>query len=160
MGRVLSNEKIAKINNDSPLNQLVKMGDLVDHPIPFYGIVTLVKGVANVPVYIITDEQVGEGRQAFVTGMQFINSGATAWTDTTATKVTIEDSNGDDVTAIAKAGITASVIINAIGGTNQTLGAKQIAGAGMTAGKGIRVVADAVFVAGTDLKIAVWGFIK
>ena len=129
---------------------------------PFHGVATLTAAAAGTAVPIIADADVPAGKKIYVTGYRVIVNGATAWTDATATKVSIQDSNSSPVLVvdIAKAGLTGNAIINTVGGTNQTLGANIVAGTGLTAAKGLVIKGDANFGAGSDIKVAVFGVIK
>lgn len=126
---------------------------------PFFKQVTLAKGDSAGQI-LLTDDEVGAGRKAYVMGFSICLTGATAWTDVTATKLTIRDNNSSPVVIAeaAKAQLTANArLLNAV--TGITLGAGIQAGA-LTAEKGIKIIPDAVFAAGSDIVAAVWGYIQ
>ena len=167
MGKVLNDGLIAMLNNSMPAMQVAELGTKLDDALggvvtPFHGIATLTAAAAGTAVPIVADAEVPAGKKIYVTGYRVIVSGATAWADATATKVVISDTNDTPVvvTDIAKAGLGANAIINTVGGTNQTLGANIISGAGLTATKGLQIKADAHFGAGSDIKVVVFGVIK
>ncbi len=86
-------------------------------------------------------------------------SGGTAWTDATATVVKIQDLAAAAAITLAKAGLTANAML--VPGTgNTTLAALLTGQSGLTASRGLQVVGDANFAAGSDLKISVSGYIK
>lgn len=189
MGSYLTDDQIALINNAMPSNQIAGLGTLLDRALagvlptgsistseiadaavttdkeivtPFSATATLTAAAAATPVTIVADAAVPAGKKIYVTNLRLVVSGATAWTDATATKVTIQDTNSSPVAVvdIAKAGLTSNAVISTLGGTNQTLGANIIAGSGLTAAKGIVIKGDANFGAGSDIKVTVSGVIK
>lgn len=109
---------------------------------------------------IISDDEVGVNGQVHILGILVKNSGATAWTDSTATKVSILDRGGTPVeaVAIAKAGLTDSALLG-LHTANVTVHANVAKGSGLTKGKGLVVKPDASFAAGTDLYVTVFGLI-
>jgi hypothetical protein len=129
--------------------------------IPFHKVVSLTAAAAATPVDILTDANVGSGKKAYITHLLVTVGGATAWTDDTATIVTIQDKNGTAVVGatIAKAQLTNAAILGMLS-TGVTLGAAIKSGTGFTTAKGLVVVADANFAAGSTLAVTVAGFVK
>jgi hypothetical protein len=129
---------------------------------PFVASAVLTAIAAATPVPIIADAAVPAGKKIYITGILAIVSGATAWADATATIVSVVDTATSPVTAldIAKAGLTGNAVIASLDNANVTLATAISTGVGMTAAKGISVVGDANFAAGSDIKITVFGFIK
>lgn len=120
---------------------------------------TLTAAAAATAVHLLTDAEVGT-KTAFVMGALVKVNGATAWTDATATIVKVQDTAGTPVVGltVAKAGLTANALLT-IGTANVTVGDAIALGTGFTAAKGIDVVADAVFAAGSDLEVTIFGYI-
>lgn len=130
-----------------------------DPGIPFRKTVTLKAADATTPVSIITDAAVGTGKCVYITGFYANVNGADAWVGT-GTVVKIQDTA--DVAAITLAKVTA-LGANAqamFGTTGVTLGDGIKDGTGMTATKGIEILADGTFeTSGSDLIVTVCGFI-
>ena len=120
---------------------------------------TLTATAAATAVHLLTAAEVGTGAAVVVGALVKVN-GSTAWTDTTATIVKVQDTADTPVVGltIAKAGLTANALLT-IGTANVTVGDAIALGSGFTAAKGIDVVADAVFAAGDDLEVTVFGYI-
>jgi hypothetical protein len=127
---------------------------------PFLKTVTLTAAAAATAVDILTDANVGSGKKAYITHLLVTVGGATAWTDDTATIVTIQDKNGTAVVGatIAKAQLTNAAILGMLS-AGVTLGNAIKLGTGFTTAKGLVVVADANFAAGSNLAVTVAGFI-
>ena len=127
--------------------------------IPFYQTATLTAAASATPVHILTDAEVGS-KKAYVTGAILKVDGATAWTDSTGTIVKVQDTNGSPVVGLtyAKAQLTGNGIL-VLGSTGVTIGDAVSEGSGFTAAKGLDIVADSAFDAGSDIKITVFGFI-
>lgn len=163
---MLSQAIIDLLNNAMPASQVAQIGNLMDevlsNGIPFVATAKISATSAGTAVVILPDSSVTRGRQVFITDLLLVVSSSTAWTDVTATKLSITDTNGTPVSVvdIAKAGLTANAIINALGGTNQTLGTNIVTGVGLTASKGIQIKGDANFTAGSDIYVTVSGVIK
>jgi len=121
---------------------------------------TLTAAAAATAVNILTAADVGT-KSAYVMGAFVKVNGATAWTDTTATVVKIQDTADTPVVGatVAKAGLTANACLT-FGSSNVTLGDSVALGSGFTAAKGVDVVADAVFAAGSDLVVTIFGYIE
>lgn len=73
----------------------------------------------------------------------------------------LQDTAGSPVTllSVAKAQLTGNAVLGALS-TGVTLGTLIKTGAGATSEKGLSIAADAVFAAGSDIKITVFGFIS
>jgi hypothetical protein len=126
---------------------------------PFFKVATLTSAAAATPVDILTDVQVDTGT-VFITDFLLNVNGGTAWTDTTGTVVTVQDTNGTPVVGItaAKAQLTGNAILDLLS-TGITLGDAIIDGTGFTATKGLQIVADSDFDAGSDIIVTVSGYV-
>ncbi len=149
------------LNNISPAAQLFKIGDKIQNALnagkPFIVSGTLVR--TNTTGITLIDASLLESDESiYITHIVVRNTGATAWTDSIATKVSLQDTNSSPVVVvdIAKAAITDAAVI-CIDTANVTKGAGL---SGLTAGKGLIAKPDASFAAGTDLLITVMGYIK
>ena len=149
------------LNNASPAAQLFKLGDKIQNALnagkPFLVSGTLIR--TNTAGVTLIDASLLESDESiYITHIIIKNTGATAWTDSTATKVLVQDTNSSPVVVIdvAKAAITNAAVIT-MDTANVTKGAGL---AGLTAGKGLVAKPDASFAAGTDLLITVMGYIK
>jgi predicted RecA/RadA family phage recombinase len=131
----------------------------LDTGIPFTKTVTLSAAAAETPIDIITDGETN-GKSVHVTSGMFTVSGSTAWTDTTATVVTVQDTADTPVTGvtIAKAALTANAVL-VLTSANVTLGAAVSQNSGFTAGKGLTIKGDANFAAGSDLVVTITGYL-
>lgn len=96
------------------------------------------------------------GKKIYVDSFAVLVNGGTAWTDVTATIVKLQDLNGTPVVfaTIAKAGLTGNAVLFP-NTANVTLGAGFWSGG--TADKGLTVIADAAFAAGSTLAVRVTG---
>ncbi len=123
--------------------------------------VTLTSAAAGTAVEILADAAVGTGRKAYIVDFLVGIDGSTAWTDSTATIVKIQDTNGTPVVGatLAKAQLTANAVLGKTS-TGVTLGDAIKVGDGFTTAKGLVVIADANFAAGSDLVVTVFGFIE
>jgi hypothetical protein len=123
--------------------------------------VDLTAAAAATPVNIIPASQVPAGKKIYITGFLLNVGGATAWTDTTATIVKLQDTAASPVVAAtaAKAQLTGNAALGP-NSTGITLGAPILTGAGLTAAKGLDIVADAVFAAGSTIHATVNAIIK
>ena len=126
-----------------------------------FGVATLTAAAAGTAVHAISAAQVPAGKKFYPLGFLLSVGGTTAWTDTTATVVKIQDTNGTPVVAatIAKAQLTSQAQLGPLS-TGVTLGTAYRTGAGLTAAKGVDVVGDANFAAGSDITVTVFGIIK
>ena len=154
-----------KINQDNPTNSLIGLGTQVKALTDTTNFVTVVKltsaaagtAINIVPVSDVTQDGNNATRQVFITDIFLTVNGATAWTDATATKVAIQDTAATEIMSIAKASLTGNAQLQY---TQFTLSTAAIRFTGVTAGKGIQIVADANFGAGSDIYAVVQGFIK
>jgi len=186
MGNYLSDDVINHINNAMPINQLVGLGTLLDQALsgnvpvgsistaemadnaittakevatPFNVTGILTAAAAATPVILLADALVPAGKKVYITGILVVVNGETAWTDVTATVVTIEDTAGADAVTIAKGGLTANAVLD-LATADITLSDPIKKQTGLGTAKGIQVKADAVFGAGSDLLVNVFGVIK
>lgn len=106
---------------------------------------------------LIDDEEVGVGRAVFVSNMIATVDGATAWAD--AATLTVEDTDGNDFLAIARAALTGNAVVFP-SSANVTRGNAFKLGTGGTEGKGLRLVTDANEETGSDVVVTVSGMIK
>lgn len=159
-----------KLNRMNPLARLLGLGTLMkaletlietlttnalNAGIPFCAVATLGKAdtTGKTIVTAVT------GKTIVVTGFSVLVDGATAWADTTATKITIQDTATSPIAVaeVAKAGLTANAILGPCT-TNVTLKSGFSKGK-LTLSKGLVVKPDAEFASGSDLKVTVWGFL-
>jgi len=126
---------------------------------PFLKIVTLTAATAATPVEVLAATTVGASRKAYVTNFLATVNGAVAWADDTATIVKLQDTAGTAVVGatIAKAQLTNAAILGLLS-AGVTLGDAIKLGTGFTTAKGLVVVADANFGAGSNLVITVAGY--
>lgn len=118
---------------------------------------TLTSATAATPVHLLTDEEVGSGKKAYVSKIYFSVDGATNWATTTT--VTLQDTAGTPMVGatVLVAGLTGDAMIDE-GDTNVTLGEAIADGKGFTAGNGLDIVGDANGT-GSDLIVTVFGCI-
>lgn len=121
---------------------------------------TLTSAAAATPVSILSASLVTGTQKAYITDVLLTVNGATAWTDSTGTIVTIQDTAVAPVVGItyAKAQLTGNCVLGKIA-TGVTLAAPVLLGTGFTAAKGLDIVADSDFDAGSDIVVTVCGFI-
>ena len=119
----------------------------------------LTAAAAATPVHVVPAASVPSGKSVYLLGFIANVRGATPWTDSTGTKVILQDTNGTPVEfyEIAKAALTASASVNMFT-ANVTAEAGITGGIGGTVNKGLDVVADHNFAAGSDLGLYVVGF--
>jgi hypothetical protein len=162
MGIVISDDIINGLNNAMPENQIRGLGTLIDQAFAnvFSITASITAAAAGTAVTILPDSFVPAGKKVYISNIFLIVSAGTAWADVTATKLTIQDSAAVAGVAYAKAGLTGNAIINTIGGTNQTLSDPISTGVGFTAGKGLQIVGDANFGAGSTIYVTVSGVVK
>jgi hypothetical protein len=137
------------------------VASLADDPgIPFRKTVTLKSADATTPVSIIADADVGTGKSVYITSMYANVNGEVAWSGD-GNNVIIRDRAADPVAAITMADATALGANSQLvfGSTGVTLGDGIKDGTGMTATKGIEIVGDGAFSAGSDLIVTICGFI-
>lgn len=120
---------------------------------------TLTSAAAGTAVPVLTDADVGS-KTAYIMGAFLKVDGATAWTDADGTVVTVQDTADIPVVGLtyAKANLTGNAVL-APGMTGVTIGDPIAEGAGFTATKGISVVADSNFDAGSDIKVTIFGYL-
>jgi len=136
------------------------IADLQKGPgIPFRKTVTLKSADATTAVEIIADTAVGTGKCVYITGFYANVNGSDAWAGA-GNNVTIADTAASPVAAItfAKAQLTTNAQLM-FGSTGVTLGDGIKDGTGMTATKGLTIVGDGAFTAGSDLIVTITGFI-
>lgn len=129
--------------------------------VPFTATATLTAAAAATPVDIVATASVPAGKKIYITSMLMAVNGGTAWTDVTATVVTLQDKAGAPVLALtaAKAQLTANAVLDLVS-TGITLAAPVLTGVGLTAAVGLTIKGDANFAAGSDIVVTVSGFIK
>jgi len=122
---------------------------------------TLASSAALAGISLLGDAEIPSGFTAYVRDWMVDVGGATAWTDSTATKVGLYDTNGSPVTffEVAKAGLTANTTV-VPGMSNVTNGAGYRANTGATAGKGLVFKGDASFAAGSTITVVIDGFLR
>jgi hypothetical protein len=128
---------------------------------PFRKTVVLTSAASATPVEIIADAEVTGTQKVYITDLLMYVSSTVAWTDSTGTVVTVQDTNSSAVVAAtaAKAQLTSEALLGKLS-TGITLGDAIKKGSGLTAAKGIVVVADSDFDAGSDLYVTVTGYIQ
>ena len=138
---------------------LAKQAALADG-VPFKKVVTLTSALATTAVHILTAAEVGAGKKVYITNFLLDVNGAVAWAGT-GTVVKIQDTNGTPVVAVsvAKAQLTNAALLGPLS-TGVTLGAAVKTGVGLTAAKGLDIVADGTFeTGGSDIVLTITGFI-
>lgn len=117
---------------------------------------TLVKGCATTPLTLLTEAKIGSDRKIVAIWGTLSVTGATAWTDATATKLVLQDTAGTPVVwaNLAKAALTANAMVT-IGGASWTAGAGANQGY-LTTAEGLVLTADADFAAGSDIFVNVF----
>lgn len=125
------------------------------------GVATLTAAAAATPVHVIPAAQVPAGKKFYLLGFLLSVGGTTAWTDSTATVVKLQDTAGSPVSAVsvAKAQLTSQAQLGMLS-AGVTLQTPVRTGVGLTAAKGLDIVGDAVFAAGSDITITAFGVIK
>lgn len=128
--------------------------------IPFRATASITSAAAATPVHVLAAASVPTGKKAYLTGMILNVNGATAWTDVTATIVKIQDTNGTPVVGVTvpKALLTGNAVVG-LTSLTVTLGNAVARGTGFTAEKGLDIVADAVFAAGSDIYVTLIGYL-
>jgi len=131
-----------------------------DPGIPFRKTVTLKSADAETPVSIIADADVAAGKCVYITGFYANVKGNEAWSGT-GNNVTIADTASPAVSAItlAKATALGASAQSMFGSNGVTLGDGIKDGTGMTEAKGLEIVGDGAFTAGSDLIVTITGFI-
>lgn len=160
--RVKSLEDAAEADapeGDTRLDNLeADVAALIAPGIPFFAKATLTAAAAGTPVHVIPAANVPAGKKIHIIDIVLNVSDSTAWTDSTATLVKLQDTADTPIVAAsyAKAGLTANAVLGKIG-TNITPGVDIQTGVGLTADKGLDIVGDAIFAAGSDIKVSVFG---
>jgi hypothetical protein len=127
---------------------------------PFRRTAVLTSALATTPVDFLTSAQVGAGKKVYITDVDASVGGTAVWAGT-GTVVLVRDKAASPVTAItfakAQLGSQAQLGKHSAG---VTLATPVRTGVGMTAAKGIEVVADGTFeTTGSDLTVTITGFI-
>jgi len=127
---------------------------------PFRVTGILTAAAAGTAIHVLTDAQVGAGKKAYLTGMILSVNGATPWTDVTATLVKVQDTNVSPLIGptVPKALLIASANIG-LTSLTVTLGNAVARGTGFTTAKGLDILADANFAAGSDIYVTLIGYI-
>ena len=136
------------------------IADLQKGPgIPFRKTVKLTSADATTAVEIIADAAVGTGKCVYITGFYANVNGSDAWAGA-GNNVIVRDRATSPVAAItlAKAQLTTNAQLM-FGSTGVTLGDGIKDGTGMTEAKGLTIVGDGAFTAGSDLIVTITGFI-
>jgi hypothetical protein len=120
---------------------------------------TLTSAAAATPVILLADSLIPSGKAVYINWWMLTVNGGNAWVDVGATIVKIQDNAAVAAITFGKAGLTGNAML-VPGSANTTLAALMVAQSGLTANRGIQIVADAVFGAGSDIKITVGGYIK
>lgn len=165
----LSAAEASSISNSMPAMQNARVGERlggietsVDEVraagVPFFATATLTAAAAGTAVHVVPEADVPSGKKIHILDVVLNVSGATAWTDSTATVVKLQDTAGTPVVAAtyAKAGLTGNAVLGKIG-ANITAGADIKTGSGLTAEKGLDIAGDADFTAGSDILVSVYG---
>lgn len=124
---------------------------------PFRLSQTLTAAAAATPVHIVPVASIGASQKVYVEKVFLKVGGATAWTDVTATKIQLQDTAGTPIVGMTflKALLLGNAVIS--DALASTLGTALVDG--FTAGKGLDLVADANFAAGSTITITVFGYI-
>ena len=127
--------------------------------LPFSITSTLTSAAAATPVHIVTDAQVPASQKVYITEILLTVNGGTAWADATGTIVKIQDTAAVAGVTFAKANLTGNVLLSKMS-AGVTLAPAVLLGAGFTVAKGIDLVADHNFAAGSDIVVTVSGYIS
>ena len=127
---------------------------------PFRKTVTLTAAAAGTPVSVVPAGEVGAVEKVYITDFDLSVGGGTAWTDSTGTGLTLQDTASSPVVAatFAKAQLTSQAQLGKHS-AGVTLGTPLRTFAGLTAAKGLDLVGDSNFDAGSDITVQVSGFI-
>jgi hypothetical protein len=129
---------------------------------PFVVTKKIQAAAAGTVVHLLLDTDVaavGASAKAYLTGFRVIVDGATPWTDLTATKLLLQDTAANAFATIAKAGLVAHAALGP-DSASVTLGEPFIRGSGSAAGKGLDIIGDANFAAGSDVWVTITGYIQ
>lgn len=129
--------------------------------IPFFHTAKLTAAAAATPVHVLPAAEVPAGKAAYIDKVLLNVNGGTAWTDVSATIVKLVDTAGSPILGVtfAKAQLTGNAVLD-LASSGVTCANLVLQGTGFTAAKGIDIVADAIFAAGSDIYVTVFGFIK
>lgn len=155
--RYVTDANLVTIGNQSGTNTGDETGESGK---PFRKTVTLTAAAAATPVNVLLAATVGAGKKAYVSQILLKVDGATAWEDETATIVTIQDTADVPVVGatFAKSALTGNAFLGLFS-TGVTVDDEISEGEGFTTAKGIDIVADANFAAGSDIIVTVFGYI-
>lgn len=118
---------------------------------------TLTSSAAGTAVHVLTDADVGS-KTAYLMGAILKVAGNTDWTDSNATNVKIQDTNGTVGLTYAKTNLKGNAVL-VLGSTGVTIGDAVAEGTGFTAAKGLDIIADANFTTGDNIKITIFGYL-
>lgn len=135
-------------------------GDLYG-TVPFTVTASLTAAAAGTPVHVLPAASVPAGKKAYITEVLLNVNGGTAWTDLTATVVKLQDTAASPVVGVTipKALLLGNALVSLFTAT-LTLATLILRGTGFTTAKGIDIVADANFAAGSDIYVTISGVIK
>lgn len=155
--RYVTDADLVTIGNQSGTNTGDECGDSGK---PFRKTVVLTSAAAGTPVHVLAAASVGTGKTAYISHFILNVDGATAWTDDTALVVNLQDTADVPVVGavIDKSVLLGNVTLGMFS-DGVTLDVPISQGAGFTATKGIDIVADGNFAAGSDIIITVFGYI-
>lgn len=119
----------------------------------------LTSAAAATPVHLIPVGSVPTGKKIYISSMLMNVNGATAWTDTTGTKVLLQDTAAVEALEAAKAQLTGNAALSLVS-AGITLKNPILQGIGLTVNDGLDIVADHNFAAGSDLYVTVTAYIK
>lgn len=124
---------------------------------PFNLTATLTSAAAATPSHIVPAASVTGSKKIYITAIYLKVGGGTAWTDVTATKVQLQDTAGTPIVAATflKALLTGNAVLQGSGASTILAGMVD----GLTAAKGLDIVGDANFAAGSTITVRVVGYI-
>jgi hypothetical protein len=123
----------------------------------FRSTVTLTSAAAGTPVNVVPAASVGASQKVYITAVFLKVGGATAWTDSTGTKVQLQDTAGTPLVGMTwlKALLTGNAVLS--NAQASTILVSMVDG--FTVGKGLDFVADHDFAAGSTITITVHGYV-
>lgn len=126
---------------------------------PFVATGTITSTAAGTAVTLKSDVEIPAGSQVWVTAVQMLVNGATAWSGGSFTTLSIQDSNGTPVVFFNAdaAALTGNAQLG-FGTANTTGGAGVVTGG--TAGKGLQIKGNANAGAGSAVIVTVSGMVK
>lgn len=136
-------------------------GELYTAGFAFKAVATITAAAAGTAAHVLPAATVTGSQKAYITGILINVNGATAWTDLTATVLKIQDTAGSPVVGITipKALLLGNAIIDTFSLATITISNNILRGTGFTAAKGLDIVADANFAAGSDIYVTITGYI-